>query len=161
MLCCWTLLREGDIHCLGSSWFHSPSVCVRLEVTVTSLHPPLLCRIAVLSMKPNFLPPFPDCTPNGCSLLFSFLSLCSFCLASRSFSYNPTSLSLPLSMPASMNDHVPRRQAPHLELPHHPHARLHMARPPPGIKQGRRRLGALEPPPHSPQPPYVDRSIEI
>ena len=36
------------------------SVCVAFEVTVTSLHPPRLCRIAVFSIKPTFLsnPPF-------------------------------------------------------------------------------------------------------
>ena len=31
------------------------SVCVAFEVTVTSLHPPRLCRIAVFSIKPTFL----------------------------------------------------------------------------------------------------------
>ena len=33
----------------------SLSFCLSLEVTVTSLHPPRLCRIAVFSIKPTFL----------------------------------------------------------------------------------------------------------
>ena len=41
--------------CLSLSFFVFLSVCrSRLEVTVTSLHPPRLCRIAVFSIKPTF-----------------------------------------------------------------------------------------------------------
>ena len=51
---CWIELGHIDFAAVLVV-FLSPSVCVAPEVTVTSLRPPRLCRLAVFSTKPTLL----------------------------------------------------------------------------------------------------------